>query len=147
MEMKPDSGEAISRLIRLKRYEHPPKGYYRGFLVRLRRRQMVEILRRPWWATAWDGLFEIWPSFEVPRVAYVALVGAAVVAGGLLLHSGQRPSELARGDVKELEVNLTLTPKLPVTIGKTLPASSRVEGPQYYVLEPRPASHERPFNF
>jgi hypothetical protein len=39
-------GDEIGRLLRLKRYEQPPPGYFENFLREFRRRQRDESLRR-----------------------------------------------------------------------------------------------------
>ena len=40
----------VSKLLRLKRYEQPPPGYFDDFLREFQRRQRAEALRRPAWA-------------------------------------------------------------------------------------------------
>ena len=42
----------LSKLLRLKRYEQPPPGYFDDFLHEFQRRQRAEALRRPAWAVA-----------------------------------------------------------------------------------------------
>jgi hypothetical protein len=39
-------GDQVGRLLRLKRYEQPPPGYFENFLQEFRRRQRDELLRR-----------------------------------------------------------------------------------------------------
>src|SRR5438552_11869610 len=42
--------DRIARLLRLKRYEQPPPGYFENFLHEFRRRRRDELLRQPlWW--------------------------------------------------------------------------------------------------
>ena len=42
----------LQALLRLKRHEQPPAGYYEGLLDRVHRRQREEMLRRPAWQIA-----------------------------------------------------------------------------------------------
>jgi len=46
----------IARLLRLKRYEQPPPGYFENFLHEFHRRQRDELLRQPLWRFAWNVL-------------------------------------------------------------------------------------------
>ena len=53
----------VSKLLRLKRYEKPPPGYFDDFLREFQRRQRVEALRRPGWAIFWERIVSIAPTF------------------------------------------------------------------------------------
>ena len=44
------SDDEITRLLRLKRYEQPPPGYFENFLYEFRRRQRDKLLRQPLWS-------------------------------------------------------------------------------------------------
>lgn len=144
-EASRDTDSAISRLISLKRYEMPPAGYHESVLREFRRRQRAVLLKRPWYEKVWEDFGGLWPTFQVPRLAYAALLAVAVAAGAVVLRPA---SESARPVVAaEPGFDFSLTPKLPVNIGQTLPASSRTDGSQHYVLQPRPASNERPLSF
>ena len=49
--MDPIGEEKIARLLRLKRYEQPPPGYFENFLLEFRRRRRRdELLREPLWS-------------------------------------------------------------------------------------------------
>lgn len=138
---------AVSRLIALKRYEQPPAGYSESVLREFRRRQRAELLRRPWHERFWEDLGELWPTFQVPKVAYAALLAVAVATGAVVLRPASSTSGPVLAAAAEPGLDFSLTPKLPVTIGQTLPVSSRTDGSQHYVLQPRPASNERPLSF
>ena len=44
----------IAKLLRLKRYEQPPPGYFDNFLHEFHRRQRDELLRQPLWRICLD---------------------------------------------------------------------------------------------
>jgi len=71
------SHEPMHKIIRLKRYEQPPEGYFDGFLREFHRRQRAELLRPSLY-----GLFkERFVLFlEELRVPAMGFAGAAAVA-------------------------------------------------------------------
>ncbi len=71
------SHEPMHKIIRLKRYEQPPEGYFDGFLSEFHRRQRAELLRPSLY-----GLFkERFVLFlEELRVPAMGFAGAAAVA-------------------------------------------------------------------
>lgn len=145
-EASQDADSAVSRLISLKRYELPPAGYHESVLREFRRRQRAALLKRPWYERVWEDLGGLWPTFQVPKVAYGALLAVAVAAGALVLRPSSESAQTVAA-AAEPGFDFSLTPKQPVTIGQTLPVSSRTDGSQHYVLQPRPASNERPLSF
>ena len=50
------SESQLQALLRLKRHEQPPAGYYENLLDRVHRRQREELLRRPAWQIAMDRI-------------------------------------------------------------------------------------------
>ena len=46
----------IGKLLRLKRYEQPPPGYFENFVHEFHRRQRDELLRQPIWSVMWQQL-------------------------------------------------------------------------------------------
>ena len=50
------SESQLQALLRLKRHEQPPAGYYEGLLDRVHRRQRDEMLRRPAWQIALERI-------------------------------------------------------------------------------------------
>src|SRR5687767_10506646 len=84
--MDPLTDQDIATLLRLKRHEQPPPGYFDNFLHEFHRRQRAELLRQPLWRIALqrahDFMFQLnVPSLSSYPAAFAALVvGAAVVA-------------------------------------------------------------------
>ncbi|HEY5704418.1 MAG TPA: hypothetical protein VIS96_02475 [Terrimicrobiaceae bacterium] len=134
----------LSKLLRLKRYEQPPPGYFDDFLREFQRRQRAEALRRPAWAVLWDRITSIAPTFRVPQFAYAAILVLAAGASTLILT--QQPGGTVAGADR---TSLSLTASKPVTITDTLPVSARPGGPlpSHYVLQSRPVSNEQPLTF
>jgi hypothetical protein len=141
-----DKDVNLSKLLRLKRYEQPPPGYFEDFLREFQRRQRTEALRRPSWSLLWERLASIAPAFRVPRVAYAAILMIAAVASSLILT--QQPAGMI-AQVDGSRASLSLTASKPVTITDTLPVSARSGGslPSHYVLQSRPVSNEQPLSF
>ncbi len=52
--MDPFVDDHIARLLRLKRYEQPPPGYFENFLHEFRRRQRDELVRQPLWRVCFE---------------------------------------------------------------------------------------------
>lgn len=137
----------ISKLLRLKRYEQPPPGYFDDFLHEFQRRQRAELLKRPAWEVLWDRLLSVAPTFRVPQFAYAAIVALAAAASVFIVN--QKPAEsgiVASAQTAAVQPALSLALPKPVTIGDTLPAAAS-SLPSHYVLQPRPVSNERPLSF
>ena len=78
----------LQKLLRIKRFEQPPTGYFDRALIELHQRQREELLRRSatliWWERFVSGL----GNFRVPSYAYgtafgVFLVVVTIVGSGL----------------------------------------------------------------
>lgn len=141
----------ISKLLRLKAYEQPPAGYAERFLAEFRRRQRAELLKRRGIIGWWEDFSSLWPTFEVPRLAYIGMAAAALVGGLALLWQPGSSSLLAgrqlstSADIPDFSLQ-----QRPVFIGKTLPTSQfpfRPVASQHYVLQPLPASNDQPLSF
>jgi hypothetical protein len=141
-----DEDVHLSKLLRLKRYEQPPPGYFEDFLREFQRRQRAEALRRPSWAVLWERIASIAPTFRVPQFAYAAILILAGGASALIL-TQQPGGNFATADGSR--ASFSLTASRPVTITDTLPVSARTGGalPSHYVLQSRPVSNEQPLSF
>lgn len=80
-----EPNESVSRLLRLKRYEQPPPGYFDDFLAEFQSRQRAEIIHRPLWAIAWDRVVRFLAPPSAPRLAMAASFAAVVLASTLLV--------------------------------------------------------------
>lgn len=138
----------IQKLLRLKRYEQPPEGYYEDFLLEFQRRQRAEVLKRSPWEILWDRLSHVMPEFRVPTYAYAAIGLMAVAASSFILTTSQVDTQLAsRSGDKGVTFDLNSQAaeiQQPVEIPTT-----RMVGtlPPHYVLQPRPAVKDEPYRF
>lgn len=133
--------ENISKLLKLKRYEQPPPGYFDDFLREFQTRQRADLIRRPLWEIAWDRFSSIAPSFQVPRMAYASIVAMAVVASAMIM---VRPgASVSGGHLAATRSSLSLTSPQPVTIGESVPIALTSTGTPsvHYVLPTRPVSY------
>ncbi|MDD5200478.1 MAG: hypothetical protein PHC88_11835 [Terrimicrobiaceae bacterium] len=135
----------IQKLIRLKRYEQPPEGYFDDFLLEFQRRQRAEMLRRPLWQIAWERA-NLWlDGFRVPAFAYATILVAAVGITTLIVNS-QSPSTAVVASVSPSSAPaLSGAPAVPTA--PVAQVSSSANLPPSYSLEKRPVSYDAPFSF
>lgn len=149
------NSDSIQRLLRLKRYEQPPEGYYEDFLSDFHRRQRAELLK-PSITTLMMERLSYWISeFRVPTFAYAGATAMAVIASVAILRVTPSQSGSQVNFVPAYSQNSFS--QTPVTIQKMQPVSLRagLSGsgdsshlfPTSYLLQARPASHESPLSF
>ena len=61
--------DEIGRLLRLKKFEQPPPGYFENFLHEFHRRQRDELLRQPLWKIAVERAQDFMLRLNVARLA------------------------------------------------------------------------------
>jgi hypothetical protein len=75
----------IGTLLRLKRHEQPPPGYFDEFLHEFHRRQRAELLRQPLWRLALQRAQDYMFQLNVPTLSsYPAMAAAVVVCAAVL---------------------------------------------------------------
>jgi len=73
--------EQLSALLRLKRFEQPPEGYFDGLLRDVHRRQREELLRRPLWKIALERMQTFFGEHSMSSSAYAGAMASVVAAG------------------------------------------------------------------
>jgi hypothetical protein len=160
--------QQLQKLLRIKRFEQPPPGYFDRALIEFHRRQREELLRRSVNSIWWERLISRLWNFRVPSYAYGAAFGIFVVAatiigsgvwapyrdpanfnaGRVAVISGAAAQE-GPGNRLALNGNLDWSkfdhaasaPKVVPVIGPSQTALPR------YVLDGRPVSHKASFSF
>ena len=87
----------IGKLLRLKRYEQPPPGYFENFLHEFHRRQRDELLRQPFWRICLERAHGFMFRLDVPSLAsYPAAVAAVLVCAAVISLKIYQQPETAR---------------------------------------------------
>jgi hypothetical protein len=164
--MDKSSDNEISKLLRLKRYEQPPPGYFENFLHEFHRRQRDQLLREPLWRICFERTRDFVLSFNLstltsyPVAATVVLVCAAILS----LRIYQTPESAKLATVKETPVlavpaspddEWTLASPVATRVFNTRSlrniresAQTHRKGtPPRYVLDSVPVSYETTFKF
>jgi hypothetical protein len=152
----------LQKLIRIKRFEQPPPGYFDRALIEFHRRQREELLRRSATSIWWERFTSSLWNFRVPSYAYGAVFGIFVVAASIIGSGIWIPykdtnriavisESAAQGASARMALNGNLdwskfdhsasSPKVVPVIGPSQTALPR------YVLDGRPVSYKASFSF
>ncbi|MCA1659530.1 MAG: hypothetical protein LC642_03175, partial [Verrucomicrobiaceae bacterium] len=71
--------EDIATLLRLKRHEQPPPGYFDNFLHEFHRRQRAELLKQPVWRIALQRVHDFMFELNVPTLTSFPAAATALV--------------------------------------------------------------------
>src|SRR3982750_1637705 len=83
--MDPLNEEQIGKLLRLKKYEQPPPGYFENFLHDFHRRQRDELLKEPIWRIALQRSQDFLFRLNIPGLAsYPAMATALVIFAAVI---------------------------------------------------------------
>src|SRR5258708_24577790 len=75
--------EQLSALLRLKRHEQPPAGYFDRLLQEVHRRQRAELLQRPLWKIALERWQTYFGEHSMGPFAYAGAMAAVLLAGAI----------------------------------------------------------------
>lgn len=73
--------QKLTALLRLKRYEQPPAGYYTKLLQDIHRRQRAELLRQPLWTIALERLQTFFSAHSMGNVSFAGSMAIVALAG------------------------------------------------------------------
>jgi hypothetical protein len=79
--MTEDQQQQLSALLRLKRYEQPPAGYFEKLVQDVHRRQRADMLRRPAWKLALERVQTFLSEHNLGYGSYVGAIAALVILG------------------------------------------------------------------
>jgi hypothetical protein len=155
----------IAKLLRLKRYEQPPPGYFENFLHEFHRRQRDELLRQPLWQICLQRAHDFMLRLNVPALtSYPAAVTAVLICAAVIslrIYQTPEPVNVAAHNRPALAVpvdaNAEWTLASPGATLSTHPLRNSNQGahthsrnsgaPPRYVLDSVPVSYETAFRF
>lgn len=73
--------QKLTALLRLKRYEQPPAGYYTRLLQDIHRRQRSELLRQPLWTIALERLQTFFSAHSMGNVSFAGSMAIVALTG------------------------------------------------------------------
>ncbi len=134
MEDNQLSEKQLQALLRLKRHEQPPPGYFDDLLSNIHRRQREDLLRRPAWRLFVDRLRGFFSSWDWN---YAATLGAILVLGIGAIQLALPAKKHTLPISNNLAGNVAPQKDKPTARnGQATPPPTR------FVMEPMPASYE-----
>jgi len=149
----------IGRLLRLKKFEQPPSGYFENFLHEFHRRQRDDLLRQPLWKIAMERAQDFMLRLNVARLASYPVAATAVLVCAAVLclkiyQTPQAPSVAQIQSTVPVQSDWNLASQVPgVMVAQPRPAFSanlsthRKTAPPRYVLDSMPVSYESTLRF
>lgn len=150
--------EQLSALLRLKRHETPPPGYFDRLLADVHRRQRAELLQRPLWRIALERFQTFFGEHSMGPLSYAGAVASVVAVSALgfgafsAVHNrlevsgGAIAMAAAAPEHRALALQMAPPKTLPPQFSERQFAAEVRQQPRY-VIDARPVSYERPSTF
>lgn len=151
---QPLNESQLQALLRIKRHEQPPPGYFENLLDRVHRRQREELLRRPAWQIALERIRAFFAPLHV-NLRHAGAMAALLVVGILAIRTAiperaQRPSDTTAtiGNsglaVSESRPLITLAPggMQPLGMPENRLAQRDPNAPTRFIIDAQPVSYE-----
>ncbi len=156
----------ISALLRQKRFEQPPPGYFDQLLADVHRRQREELLQRPLWKIALERMQVFFSEHSMGNLSYAGAMAAVLVVGvtaiGLMTPGASQPAaqsiaanpqpqipavkvaaaQPSGGSNRTLVLDSRTGQKLPPLLDARRLSSPQLGAPRY-IIDARPVSYER----
>jgi hypothetical protein len=153
----------VSALLRLKRFEQPPPGYFDLLLNDVHRRQRMELLQRPLWKIALERLQVFFSEHSMGNLSYAGAMASVLVVGmvaiGLMTPAANKDgAPIAKNNPEQPAKQLAHASNRMIVLGPqgssaALLSSPRNESPASgisaprYIIDARPASYEPASSF
>jgi hypothetical protein len=139
--------QRLSALLRLKRFEQPPPGYFSKLVQDVHRRQRADLLRRPLWQIAIERVQTFFGEHSMTRLQYGTAMAAVAITGLTILGIS---NPLKRGGAPTNALASAAAPEAvaamePVDLRSdeaTRPRLLSLEGVQQVAMNVSPASVE-----
>jgi hypothetical protein len=153
----------IATLLRLKRHEQPPPGYFDNFLHEFHRRQRAELLKQPLWRIALQRAQDFMFQLNVPALTSYPVAATAVILCAAVFSlrvyeahdtanvanvAIQQPAAVAISNPTRPAWSLSSSPatrdmdSLPIQANFDTMRTHRSSAPPRYVLDSTPVSYE-----
>ncbi len=155
MENQPLNESQLQALLRLKRHETPPPGYFENLLDRVHRRQREEMLRRPAWQIALERIRAFFAPLQMDW-RHAGSMAALLVAGVFAIRiaipdraadASQLAVRTASGSAALAQNGPMLTLQPPSVQPLAPQENHRVQrdpsAPVRFIIDAQPVSYER----
>lgn len=132
--------QKLTALLRLKRHEQPPAGYYEKLLQDVHRRQRTELLHRPLWAIGLERLQTFFSAHSMGNASFAGAMAAVAVAGlaGLSLINSDASQKGAQPALA------AVVPAAAVDLRADVPAVPVPVAPRMLTLQQGPVAVDAP---
>lgn len=152
----------ISALLRLKRHEQPPPGYFDRLLEEVHRRQRTELLQRPLWKIALERTQVFFSEHSMGSLSFAGAMAVLLAVGvgviGVVTPGGSLPGTQVVAEAKAVKETpqhasagssnrmLVLGPQNRLDASKLnlqprAEAGSQISAPRY-IIDARPVSYD-----